>query len=167
MAVICHACQQRPATLHLTEPAMDGSVAELHVCDTCAAANQILAGAMPPTLTEIRRRLQAPVRPAAERRCGGCGLTMADYGQSHVLGCARCWTDLRPGLMALVRRFHEADRHAGRGMEIAAEAAPSAADAAAAQRRTLERNLRMAVAEERFEEAARLRDQLRRLGGDA
>ncbi len=150
MAVICQACQQRPALLHLTESGADGTVREAHLCPQCASGLD-LGGAPPPLaglITGLRsRRTVEPEEPA----CPECGFTMAQYRELNLLGCPACWIHLWPRIEPLVRRFHGAVRHTGR-----------TAGGADPVRAALERDLAAAVADERFEEAARLRDALRR-----
>ncbi len=156
MAVICHACQQRPSALHITQ-VTPGGVLEAHLCPTCASALDLSADGDAPDLATLDlTRALAPAPASEERRCATCGVSMADYRQSNLLGCADCWRDLGAPLLAMVRRFHDADAHVGWRPDAAGDGAE-----AAAQRRELERRLHQAVAEERFEEAARLRDQLR------
>jgi protein arginine kinase activator len=151
MAVICQACQQRPALLHLTESGADGTVREAHLCPQCAGGLNL--GEAPPPLAGLITGLKSR-RPAAapEPACPECGFTMAQYRDLNLLGCPACWTHLWPQIEPMVRRFHGTIHHAGRSAQ-----GPDPV------RTTLERDLAAAVAEERFEDAARLRDRLRHL----
>lgn len=84
---------------------------------------------------------------------------MAEYRKVNLLGCPHDWTHFAEELASLVRHWHGADRHQGRRPGDAAT--PS--DTRAQQRADLAARLAAAVADERYEDAARLRDELRRL----
>jgi protein arginine kinase activator len=110
----------------------------------------ILAGAPPPAPTAKPTRR----RTGKGARCPACGFAIADYADHQQLGCAACYTAFARQLAGPIRSWHGTNRHVAR----------SADAGAAAQRADLDRRLRDAVAAERFEEAARLRDHLRTLG---
>lgn len=96
-------------------------------------------------------------RAAGDAACPACGLTRHEFKTRGRLGCARCYETFRPHLLRLFERVHDATRHAGRfpGRTVGR---PALTDALA----KLRGRLREAIAEERYEEAARLRDELRR-----
>lgn len=133
----------------------------------------------------------AASRSKRDLACPGCGMTPADFKQKGRLGCARCYDALRQDLVPLLQRVHEATSHRGRipggnpakgPLPQAAEkpashpAAPNvhtaapARDPAAPARDTarpeqlaeLRKKLDDAIRGERYEEAARLRDLVRR-----
>lgn len=157
MALTCQRCKTRPATIHVTEVAAGGAPAEAHICTVCCQELDWLPATPPPPISELLTAEDAPSSPAAPA-CPTCGLSFADYQQVNLLGCAHDWTGLGEPLDELVRRWHGAERHVGRRP---GEAGPAAIDA---QRAALTAELAAAVAGERYEEAATLRDRLRRLG---
>lgn len=165
MAITCQRCKGRPATVHLTEVAAAGGHAEAHLCQACCAEHGWTPALPPPPVAEL---LAAPAadeadaaEPAADATCPACGLRFAEYQQVNLFGCAHDWQSFAEPVGELVRRWHGAERHTGRRP---GEAGPQAGDAA---RAALGARLAAAVAGERFEEAARLRDELRRIGGGA
>jgi protein arginine kinase activator len=85
--------------------------------------------------------------------CRGCGCTWQQLNASSHLGCADCYRHFRPEIEKTVVRLHGHFQHNGRRPKRNPAADP-------AQLRQL---LAQAVAEERYEEAAQLRDQLRKL----
>lgn len=160
MALTCQRCKTRPATIHLTEVAADGGHAEAHICSACSQELDWVPATPPPPIGALLAAAEAPAEPAASA-CPACGLGFADYQQLNLLGCAHDWTGMGEQLDELVRRWHGAERHIGRRP---GEAGPAAADA---QRAAITAELAAAVAGERYEEAATLRDRLRRLGSPA
>jgi hypothetical protein len=102
-----------------------------------------------------------PGAPARQRlaACPGCGLTPADFRAKGRLGCPRCYETYRAELMPLLGRIHEAHRHSGR---LPGRAQPETTAPDEQLLAELRRKLEDAVRGERYEEAARLRDELRR-----
>lgn len=156
MALTCQRCKNRPATIHVTEVAADGGHAEAHVCSACCQELEWVPATPPPPVADLLAAEAVASEPDAPA-CPSCGLTFAEYQQINLLGCAHDWTGMGEQLDELVRRWHGAERHVGRRP---GDSGPAASDA---QRASLTAELAAAVAGERYEEAATLRDRLRRL----
>lgn len=170
-----------------------GQRVERHLCERCASE----AGVAPPiggTAESVSSLLSKFVSiqsggSAGERStsptCGTCGLTFAKFRSDGLMGCPDCYTAFEGPLGPLLERAHEGGvHHVGKvpvrlrgGVLTAPQAGAPAADsadperAAPAERRrrvaALRRRLAEAVNHERYEEAARLRDELRTLERDA
>lgn len=160
----CTACQKAIATvfvMDLSEGAVTGSQ---HVCAACAEQLGIASGKPPKFSAEILEDLLGGLkgqrsRPRRAEACPGCGMTPEEFRQKGRLGCPRCYEAFRTELMPLLQRIHEAQTHRGRLPATTAEA-PPARDASALT--DLRKRLEDAVRGEHYEEAARLRDELRR-----
>lgn len=164
----CQGCHQREAVVHLTHVA-DDRVTTVHLCSRCAAERGIATDpvSLGPPLAALFATL-TPIVPeptaaldGASGACPMCGATLADIRASGRLRCATCWTTYAPQLRDLVRRLHGATVHTGK------QALDSAGDEGGERRlrARLVQALRDAVAAEAFEEAAAIRDSLRRLEG--
>ncbi len=182
----CQLCHALPATTHLTEIRPDGGRDEVHICATCIAKHQLDLTAAPPsvaTLLAFKDALpeadDAVEAAADDPACASCGLVFSAYAANNILGCADCYTAFAEPFALLVARYHEASTHVGRGPANAASASPVTktrkrtskrgvpAINTAERRQELEVLLLSAVTEERFEDAATLRDQLRQLDGSS
>ena len=163
----CTACQKAIATIvimDLTEGAVTGSQ---HVCAACAEQLGVVQQKQPPKfspemLEDLLGGLKATKvtgRGARAEACPGCGMTQADFRSKGRLGCPRCYEAFRTDLMPLLQRIHEAQSHRGRLPGRVASPATVAESRALSE---LRRKLEDAVRGERYEEAARLRDDLRR-----
>lgn len=159
----CQICGKNPATVHLTDIAKGGN-REKHVCEACAAAEGIATGKTPVSLNEWLANfvMQQSASMGAERTapaCSNCGMTFSEFRQRGLLGCAGCYSSFQAMLLPLIQRAHEnADHHVGK---IPPHVEPS-------QRRQYElielrRRLNESVAQERYEEAAQLRDRIMKL----
>lgn len=162
--MLCDACGKNPATVHLTE-IVDEQMNELHLCEECArqksaqmeqqfGLSDLLAGmaefGKPPKET-----LENPVL-----KCPTCGLTYADFRKIGRLGCGDCYTAFKKYLGPLLRRIHGSGQHLGKS--------PFRVAAGLGAKKTIDlqglrTRLQKAIEEEAFEEAARLRDQIKEM----
>ncbi|HAT10452.1 MAG TPA: hypothetical protein DCS97_07640 [Planctomycetes bacterium] len=164
MAMTCQRCGARPATVHVTEVATEGAHAEAHLCGLCCQEAGWNPAAVPPPVAELAAAKPAGVADEAAgtgEACPSCGLRFAEYQQVNLFGCAHDWTAFEDEVGELVQRWHGAEAHVGRRP---GDAQPAEGDACRAE---LEAELAAAVSNEHYEEAARIRDRLRRLGAEA
>ncbi len=165
----CEICKAQEATVHLTQ-VMDGDVKKLHMCEECARKGGINIE-NPVSISDLLLGLgkdapgeEEPAPP--DRVCPVCHLRQAEFRKTGRLGCPECYTAFAAELAPLLRQMHKRDHHVGRAPPDAF-GDPSPAEEAAAVQEALDR----AVTEERFEEAARLRDRLldlrKRMGAGA
>lgn len=171
----CEHCGQRPATIHQIIT-INGQTRESHLCEVCARELGQFGPTMPshfafPNLS-IQQLLSSflgqepstgPVmtRSTDEPRCSQCGTTYSEFAASGLLGCPHCYQDLQPYLTPMIRRFHGTTIHTGK--------VPVRSGGPLRKQRdleTLKRQLEEAVKQERYEEAARLRDKIRALEGE-
>ena len=182
----CSACQKAPATIVLMD--LDGGSvsSQQHLCGPCAEKLGVVQPKAPMKMTaDLLEDLLGSVQgKAAQKRreggCAGCGLTVQQFKNTGRLGCPRCYETFRSDLVPLLQRVHESSQHKGRlpgaTQQPAADAAPAEPapkpmkSKAAAQPKPnprealveLRKRLEDAVRGERYEEAAQLRDELRR-----
>jgi protein arginine kinase activator len=178
--VTCQLCAKRPATTHLTE--LDpgtGQRQELHLCATCIQRLELKLEAGPPPIAEIldmksddggsgSGKIKINLNPAAavataseEERCPECGLAFSEFGSGKLFGCSHDYTAFADKVETLLRNYHGTSQHRGRHP---IEVMPVAAGVELRARRAqLDAALREAVAGEKYEDAARLRDELRKL----
>jgi protein arginine kinase activator len=161
--VKCQICEN-PATVHLSE-LVNKTKRELHLCERCARARNLISeppgspldlkallnlimNPFPPAAGPAADAAGGPAPPAAGA-CEVCGLTPAEFRAEGRLGCAHDYESLRATLEPLIERIHRAVAHAGK--------APRAVRV-----REWKARMQAAVAAEEYEEAARLRDLIRK-----
>lgn len=155
-SIPCQNCSA-PATIHLTQIA-DGKVVKVHLCDKCSGAEALgIAGL---TLAKL---LDANPEPNEESdrepglTCPDCGLTESAFRKSSRLGCATCYTVYSEAIAALLPRVQPAFAHGGKHPLAHRD------HARAAELRRAREALALAIREERYEDAGRLRDRIREL----
>lgn len=168
--MLCPECGKRPATLHYTK-IVNGDKTEFHLCEVCAqekgeympgfengfSFHQLLSGLLnfEPSTSDLNSH--ATLKPQM-LRCPTCGLTYSQFSKIGRFGCADCYQSFRDRLDPLFRRVHGHSQHRGK--------IPERTKGELRIRRQLEKlkeELALKVRAEEFEEAARLRDQIRSL----
>jgi protein arginine kinase activator len=159
---VCQFCGD-PATVHLTD-IVQKVKKESHLCEKCAREKQLL-----PDPVGGHLNLQAlvslvlgppPPRDPVALICPTCGLQYTEFRKHGRLGCPADYVAFRSALEPLLDKIHRATSHSGK--------APRSSDAGGAKRSELadlRDQLRVAVAAERYEEAAVLRDTIRQKEG--
>lgn len=165
--MLCQECRKRPATVHLTQIINDEQQAE-HLCEQCAREKGEFTFEYPPFSIQnlLTGLMNLDTQPAGQVvgyttlkvQCDGCGLTYAQFGQIGRFGCSRCYPTFGERLLPLMRRIHGSTQYVGK--------VPERAGGAVKLRKSIDemrRQLQTLVAQEEFEQAARLRDQIRQL----
>jgi len=164
MGMVCQRCKKARATVHVTNVVGAGEKQERHLCDNCAQeegyAPKPAGGTSLPEMLSGFLGQKPDIRKIADLRCPQCGLTFVEFRNAGLLGCAACYEALQQALVPLIERSHEgASHHIGKMPRRT-----GGSRAAENDRLRLERELRRAVDDENYEEAARLRDALREFG---
>ena len=139
---------------------------ELHLCASCAREAGVALPETPPALALdavvqnlIVKNVGELVGELADLTCPDCRLKFMEFRARGRLGCPHDYRVFARGLLPLLLRTHGATRHVGK----VARRRP-----AAGQRPfQLRTRLRDAIAREDYEQAARIRDQLRHKDADA
>ncbi len=159
----CESCSS-PATVHLTD-IVDGHKKELHLCEKCAEEQQLLKQKelnLPAILqTLIGQHIGQLSDELARLTCPACGIKYMEFRAEGRLGCPHDYQAFRVGLEPLLTRIHrprggEALRHVGKAPRHHATDGTHEAELV-----ELRQKLQQAVQSEAYEEAARIRDQLR------
>ena len=179
--MICQSCGKRQAVTQI-KTNINGVVSEYNLCPECARKmgyqsssdfyNPFLS--LNSLLGSFFGTENAPVPSAQAEHCPVCGATFRDISQSGKVGCAECYHVFREQLLLSIQRMHGNTRHNGKtplgtAMQVMPEAnltvkeEPKEETAEQKQLRELKEQMNAAVAEQNFEQAAVLRDQIKAL----
>ncbi len=154
----CQFCSN-PATVHLTD-IVKNQKKELHLCQACAEAQHLVQKQelnLPAILKSlIGQHLGPATGELARLVCPACGIAYMEFRAQGRLGCPHDYHVFRTGLVPLLQRIHRAVRHVGKKPRRRPDAGREA------ELMELRRQLRQAVDDEAYEEAARFRDLLRK-----
>ncbi|MDR1612535.1 MAG: UvrB/UvrC motif-containing protein [Planctomycetota bacterium] len=173
---ICQICKKNPATIHLTD-IHNNVKKEVHLCAGCAAEKgfNMQSAASLPQLLGIKAKKQSTEEPRPNRFapeediiCPKCGYRWSDFKNKGRLGCSEDYHAFREKLRPLIANQLSATPigpgplHRGKY-----PGKKSSVDPVTREIRNLELDLRRAVDEERYEDAARIKSELRELRGYA
>ena len=175
----CDVCKAKEAEVFLTQ-IVEGKMQKVNLCKACSndrgvddptgfALTELLAGLGTSTETE------KPAPPGSGHshgssagsetvaaKCPVCGFTQADFKKTGRLGCSECYRTFSDHLGNLLKAMHKGTRHTGKlPVRIVRQ------HELAERMKNLQEDLQKAVREENYEDAASLRDQLRKLSSQS
>jgi protein arginine kinase activator len=170
--MICSQCKQRTAKYHVTR-VVNGEKTEKHLCDECAVESgenfqlygvnsfpieKLLSGMMQ-LQTQSVGRGKSSSTPSTTITCSKCGMTLQQFHQHGKFGCVECVLLFQDRISPLIRKVHGGHvSHLGKVPKKHVDK-----NQFKKQIQHLKRELVHAIQEEKFEEAARIRDHLRQL----
>jgi protein arginine kinase activator len=150
----CQKCHNQ-ATLHITEVLGEEQFEELHLCEQCA--NKYL--------------YEAPQKPGAkalaeggedslfnQQECPHCGIKFVEFRNTGRLGCPHDYQEFREELVPLLENIHGETKHQGKTPRRHPQTKQAQGELI-----QLRNKLKLAVTKEDYEEAAKLRDKIKRL----
>ena len=169
----CDLCEAE-ATVHETQ-IVDSKLVVRRLCER-HAAEAGLTGMAPvpnagPTATVV---LSLQQKAGTGLKCPSCGLSYAAFRQHGLLGCSQCYEAFEEKVTPLIERAHQGGTHHIGKTPRRMLAAAQGEDAQAIERllgsareraervALLRKQLEEALAQEQYERAAAVRDQLRR-----
>jgi protein arginine kinase activator len=169
--MVCEECG-RPATVHVTTIA-NGQRQDHHLCESCAREKGELEFLPDPqkaleawiaSLAGLAGHAQVRpgVAPAPTASCPSCGLTFQEFVQTSQLGCADCYRSMAEALAPVISHVQGTAPYSGK--------LPAKVEGTVRRDKDIRRlreTLARLVAQERYEEAARVRDELRALETEA
>lgn len=155
----CHRCD-KPATFHITE--ITGGVVELHFCEDCAKTYLGQGDDVGASLGGMLKQ-QLEMTGAAEelekldkRVCPVCGISFYEFRQQGRLGCPHDYVAFEKELEPLLLNIHGEVKHVGKKPRMGLTDSDFLTDVV-----RLRREMKKAVEDEDYEQASKLRDQIR------
>ena len=135
----CGRCS-KPAVLHITE-LRQGDVKALHLCEVCAKEylSQSPAEQVEPTPDDVTSESADDLDGIDQQSCPSCGITFKDFRAGGRLGCPQDYTVFEDELDSSQRQVKLIK---------------------------LRSDLRVAVEEERYEVAAKIRDEIQSISSE-
>jgi protein arginine kinase activator len=162
--MLCDDCKERPASVHITQ-VNNNQKFEKHLCENCAQKSGELTFATESKFTVqdflkgmFNHGFVNVAQPASEAPCPNCAMTYGDFSRGGKIGCSTCYATYGDRLEPLLRRIHGASSHTGK--------VPKRGGGKLSLRQQLlllRRQLEGHVAKEEYEQAAKVRDEIRTL----
>lgn len=154
----CRRCS-KPATLHITE-LRQGEATEIHLCETCAKdylsqAEEVSTPDLDVQFDQLEEGSQPEVSGIDDRTCPNCGITFREFRTQGRLGCPHDYVEFESDLIPLIENIHGETQHCGKLPKRAPDSSRKQH-----QLIRLRSELKVAVEEENYESAARIRDEI-------
>ena len=167
--MLCQNCGKNEATTHVKR-IVNGDTTETHLCAQCAqhlGYGDIFSGFglnlddfFGGFLGDTVQKLASP----AEQKCPKCGSTFGDIVKSGRLGCSDCYRTFYDRLLPSIQRIHGRIKHNGKQIAAPVEDAEEPKEEKEENKlETLKAQLTEAVEKQEFEQAAVIRDEIKKL----
>lgn len=171
--MLCQNCGKREATTHIKR-VVNGETSESHFCAECASSlgykdvfsgwglnfSDLLGGFLGENVTPHGTLVSG-------HRCAKCGSSWNDIVREGKVGCAECYRTFYDKLLPSLQRIHGRTRHTGKVSGSAGKHEPvqqkTEQELKEEKIELLKKQMSEAVAEQDFEQAAKLRDEIRAL----
>jgi len=161
--MLCEKCHQKPATVHMQQ-IVNGAKTEIHLCQDCSAQvdspismDALFNGLLGSILSMAVDNKQSSHKPSVNYQpCPICGMTFENFKSSGRFGCVECYRVFSKELRTILKNVQASNKHEGKY--------PKKYGHDMFQKKEAERMrnlMQTAIKEENFEEAARLRDEIK------
>ena len=149
----CDLCE-KPATVHLTQ-IVSSKVHKVDLCEACAQAKGVTDPSGFSLSDLLLKASLSPESSGGALRCESCGYTQIDFKKHGRFGCAACYDTFKGMLDPMLDGMHKGITHSGKVPQTAL-----ARKFLHEKLTKLELDLTDAIKSERYEEAARTRDEI-------
>lgn len=150
--MLCEKCGKRNATVMYTQ-IVNGKKSSLNICSQCAAGESLF--------DNFGSLLSFGTRHDTERTvCPLCGMTLAEFTHKGRMGCGKCYETFRHQAKTMLQKIHGTSVHTEEKVqtEISKKESPQKEKS---ELEILKEKLSRAIAEEKYEEAAVIRDEIK------
>ncbi len=158
--MMCENCGKNPATTHI-HTVINGEVFEKNLCGYCAASSGYSAKtSLADMLISMFGDTITKTKLSDTTRCEICGCTFSDIAETGKAGCANCYNTFYDELLPYLKRVHGSTKHMGNHPNrtpLVVKREDKIGD--------LRAKLSELVKTEKFEEAAKVRDEIKELEG--
>ena len=187
--MLCQNCGKNEANVRYTE-SINGVKKELHLCTKCSEElgiginhmdfnmpinlSSFLGDFLQETETNFLHEMVSP----KTLMCDECHMTYDEFVNTGKFGCGNCYEVFSNNIDPLLKNIHVANRHVGRKIQIDKNkqnkditnnkaneqnvgAGPVSAQVGEIE--MLKNKLKIAIQEERYEDAAKIRDEIKKL----
>ncbi len=161
----CEKCGVNTATTHI-KSIVNGVSREINLCPVCAAkegygdiSNIGFAGMLASMFGENLQISGAD----AQTKCPVCSSTFSNIAKTGKVGCSECYKTFKNELLPYLKRVHGSTVHTGK----VPNSAPLIVKPEKPTLEDLRLELNRLVSEEKYEQAAIIRDEIKRIEGES
>lgn len=177
--MMCQNCGKKEANFHYTQ-IINGEKKEIKLCSDCARQMGLDDFEVPMAMDfsnlfgdifqqyEDASLLTDFIRPR-ELKCDICQMTYEELLHTGKFGCAHCYDAFRDKISPILKNLHGNNKHVGRIGSLSKEEIQFEEQTQKAEKKQKTRleqcqeDLKKAIKEERYEDAAKLRDEIKEI----
>ena len=177
---MCQNCGKNEVTFRYTQ-VINGVKKEMNLCDKCARELGLkdMNFSMPISFSsflgdffnDYNDSLLPSFMTSQALQCKTCGTTFDDFLNSGEFGCSDCYDLFEDRITPILKNLQGANKHVGRGyrdIEANKEKVNSAKTSPKKVKKEsklekLQKDLQKAIKDERYEDAAKIRDQIKEM----
>ena len=154
----CQSCGKKEATVRYKEN-INGKKQEIFLCESCADKMGFVnfSDLFTPMFVSIPEFFSKP----EQKRCKKCGYTLENYSKTGVFGCEECYNTFEDTLDELFLKLHGKNRH----IAIEKKNPKTQEEKNAEKVEELKEKIKSLIDQEKYEEAAIIRDEIKKLQG--
>ena len=179
--MLCDNCGKREANVRYSEN-INGRKKELNLCEECSHKLGIdqMDFSMPIDFSNFfegfmdnfgSSEFVPMLNELKTLKCNSCGYTFDDIANTGRLGCKDCYSVFEDRLDPIIKRIQGSNKHIGRIGKIIdskidnknAKNKEEKVKQPISEKEKLENELKEAIKEERYEDAAKIRDEIKKL----
>lgn len=182
--MLCENCGENEANVRYTQ-IVNGVKKEMALCEKCADELGIgdMDFNMPINLSSFLTdffddsvdTFLPEFTKKEELRCDECGMTYDEFTHTGKFGCANCYETFSNKIDSILKNLHASTRHIGRKGKIVKPVLDKAdikkeevkqetkQDSEVSKIEELKEDLKQAIKEERYEDAAKIRDEIKKI----
>ncbi|MBU0599996.1 UvrB/UvrC motif-containing protein [bacterium] len=164
--MLCDNCQKEKASLHYTE-VINNSLTEIHLCMSCAQKKGLddsfslsFANLFTDLSSDLSEVGDIKISSKKKEGCKCCGLTLNDFKKLGLFGCSECYETFSAKIENILQKIHGATHHTGKMPRHISKEISSKREII-----KLREKLQKTIKLEKYEEAAKIRDKLKKLEG--
>ncbi len=159
--MLCERCKKNDASYHITK-IINNKKVDLHLCEQCARELGEIGSpfSFQNILSELMGYISQPyeLEKHYEPRCSNCGTHFSEFKNGGLLGCSECYRIFNDELNPVLKRVQGSMKHVGKIPKSRGKARAVSNDI-----NGLQIMLQKAIENEEFEEAAKIRDEIKKL----
>ena len=154
--MLCDKCGKNYATTHI-KTIVNGVIKEYNLCPFCAAKEGYSTNSLAGMLSSMFSEISSTDLLKHQTKCSVCGSTFSDIAKTGKAGCSDCYTTFYNELLPYLKRVHGSTNHIGKvpSSTVTAEKTETIEE--------LKNELIKLVSEEKYEQAAVIRDKIKEI----
>jgi len=171
--MLCDNCGKNEANIKYTQ-IINGVKKEMKLCQKCSESLGIddinfnmsidFSSFLGDLISDYEENSFMPMMSKPkELRCNNCNTTYSEFLNTGKFGCAECYDAFSSKIESVLKRIHGSNKYVGRKSKSAVNKEEKNQEQKEENKlNKLERDLKQAIKEERYEDAAKIRDEIKK-----